>query len=58
MYRAFGRIDAEGTAILVVEQNTAMALAHASRGYLIERGAIALHGSAASLSSSRFRYTD
>ena len=51
MYRAFGRIHAEGTAILVVEQNTAMALAHASRGYLIERGAIALHGSAASLSS-------
>ena len=52
MYRAFGRIHAEGTAILVVEQNTAMALAHASRGYLIERGTIALHGSAASLASN------
>ncbi|MDF3010240.1 MAG: transporter ATP-binding protein [Burkholderiales bacterium] len=51
MYRAFGRIHAEGTAILVVEQNTAMALAHATRGYLIERGAIALQGSVESLSS-------
>ena len=52
MYRAFGRIHAEGAAILVVEQNTAMALAHAARGYLIERGAIALHGSVESLSSN------
>ena len=51
MYRAFARIHADGAAILVVEQNTAVALEHASRGYLVERGTIALHGSAASLAS-------
>jgi branched-chain amino acid transport system ATP-binding protein len=51
MYRAFARIHAEGVAILVVEQNTAVALEHASRGYLVERGLIALQGSAAALAS-------
>jgi branched-chain amino acid transport system ATP-binding protein len=51
MYRAFARIHAEGVAILVVEQNTAVALEHASRGYLVGRGVIALQGSAAALAS-------
>jgi branched-chain amino acid transport system ATP-binding protein len=51
MYRAFGRIHAEGVAILVVEQNTAVALEHASRGYLVEKGVIALQGPATALAS-------
>jgi branched-chain amino acid transport system ATP-binding protein len=51
MHRAFARIHAEGTAILLVEQNAAIALAHAARGYLVERGAIAMEAPAASLAS-------
>lgn len=52
MYRAFSRIHDEGTAILLVEQNTAMALEHASRGYLVERGAVVLEGPAAFLAAN------
>jgi len=51
MYEAFARIHAQGVAILVVEQNTAVALEHATRGYLVERGVITLQGTAAALAS-------
>ncbi len=36
----------EGTALLVVEQNAAIALRHAGRAYVLENGTIALHGTA------------
>ncbi len=42
-------INAQGTTILLVEQNAAMALSIAHRGYVIETGAMALQGSAAAL---------
>ena len=42
-------INAEGTTILLVEQNAPMALGIASRGYVMEAGRIVLHGAAAAL---------
>jgi len=40
------RINAEGTSILLVEQNAAMALSIANRGYVQETGQVVLSGSA------------
>jgi branched-chain amino acid transport system ATP-binding protein len=42
-------INRQGTTILLVEQNAAMALSIAHRGYVLETGNIALHGPAADL---------
>lgn len=42
-------INAEGTTVLVVEQNAAIALQVADYGYVMEQGRIVLEGSAASL---------
>jgi len=42
-------INRQGTTILLVEQNAAMALEIAHRGYVLETGAIVLTGSAAEL---------
>ncbi len=43
------RINAEGLAILLVEQNVVQSLAIANRGYVMENGHIALSGPAAEL---------
>jgi branched-chain amino acid transport system ATP-binding protein len=49
-------INAQGTTVLLVEQNAAQALRLASRGYVLETGSIALHDSAkALLADSRVR---
>ena len=45
-------INRQGTTILLVEQNAAMALAVAQRGYVIETGTIVLSGTAAELADS------
>jgi branched-chain amino acid transport system ATP-binding protein len=42
-------INAEGTTILLVEQNARMALQVASRGYVLQSGEIVLHDTAAAL---------
>ncbi|MFM9108713.1 MAG: ABC transporter ATP-binding protein, partial [Chloroflexota bacterium] len=42
-------INAQGTTVLLVEQNALMALAVASRGYVIQTGKIVLADTAASL---------
>ena len=42
-------INRQGTTILLVEQNAAMALSIAHRGYVLETGAVVLSGSAAEL---------
>ena len=52
MYQAFASIHAGGTTILLVEQNTAMALEYATRGYVLERGAVVLEGTAADLKAN------
>jgi branched-chain amino acid transport system ATP-binding protein len=45
-------INRQGTTILLVEQNAAMALAIAHRGYVIETGAIVLTGTAKELAGN------
>jgi branched-chain amino acid transport system ATP-binding protein len=45
-------INRQGTTILLVEQNAAMALAIAHRGYVLETGSIALHGTAEELAQN------
>jgi len=45
-------INRQGMTILLVEQNAAMALAIAHRGYVLETGSIALEGTAAQLSDN------
>ena len=44
-----GEISAAGTAVLLVEQNAQMALAHATHGYVLETGRVALDQPAAEL---------
>lgn len=49
LHRALVDIHARGTAILLVEQNTALALDVADRGYVLESGRIAIEGATAAL---------
>lgn len=49
MHEAFKAIHSRGTSILLVEQNVELALEVASRGYVLEAGAVMLEGSAAEL---------
>jgi len=44
VFAAIRRINAEGTAVLLVEQNVALAMAMASRAYVLEEGRIAAEG--------------
>ena len=46
-------INRQGVAILLVEQNAHQALAHATRGYVLETGRIAAHGTSEELQSDR-----
>ena len=49
MFETIAALNSQGLAILLVEQNVAESLALASRGYVLENGAIAFEGRAASL---------
>ena len=49
IFETIQSINRQGTTILLVEQNAAMALAVAHRGYVLETGSVALSGSAAEL---------
>jgi branched-chain amino acid transport system ATP-binding protein len=49
IFRVIQRINRQGTAILLVEQNAHLALEVAHRGYVLETGEIAWSGSAAEL---------
>jgi branched-chain amino acid transport system ATP-binding protein len=49
IFEIIGEINAQGTPILLVEQNALMALDAASRGYVLETGRIALAGPAKEL---------
>ncbi len=46
MFEAIRRINAEGTAVLLVEQNVSMALETANRAYVVEEGRIVAQGQA------------
>jgi branched-chain amino acid transport system ATP-binding protein len=50
LHRALAEIHRRGVSILLVEQNTAMALSVAERGYVLEKGRVVLAGSSAGLS--------
>lgn len=49
LHAALAEIHRRGVSILLVEQNTAVALSVAQRGYVLERGEIVLQGSSAEL---------
>jgi branched-chain amino acid transport system ATP-binding protein len=50
IFETVSDINRQGTTILLVEQNAAIALSVAHRGYVLETGSIALSGAAATLS--------
>jgi branched-chain amino acid transport system ATP-binding protein len=52
IFEIVAEINAQGTPILLVEQNALMALDAASRGYVMETGVIALEGPASELSAN------
>ena len=52
IFDTIGDINRQGMTILLVEQNAAMALSIAHRGYVLETGSIALEGTAAQLSNN------
>ena len=52
MHDAFIKIHAQGTSILLVEQNVSLALDVATRGYVLESGRITLQGSSAELNQN------
>ena len=49
IFETVADINRQGTTILLVEQNAAMALSIARRGYVLETGAVVLSGTAATL---------
>jgi branched-chain amino acid transport system ATP-binding protein len=51
MFALIARLNAEGLAILLVEQNVAQSLEVARRAYVLENGACAFHGTPAELLS-------
>jgi branched-chain amino acid transport system ATP-binding protein len=44
VFAAIRRINAEGTAVLLVEQNVALAMAMAGRAYVLEEGRVVAEG--------------
>ncbi len=52
IFTTLAELKAQGTTILLVEQNAQAALALADRAYVIETGAVVLEGSAAELAAS------
>jgi branched-chain amino acid transport system ATP-binding protein len=51
MFALIGRINAEGLAVMLVEQNVMQSLALADRAYIIEQGEIVLAGAAAAIAA-------
>jgi branched-chain amino acid transport system ATP-binding protein len=51
IFKTLDEIKAEGTTVLLVEQNANAALKHSDRGYVLETGAVIFEGSASMLAS-------
>jgi branched-chain amino acid transport system ATP-binding protein len=52
IFETINDINRQGTTILLVEQNAAMALSIAHRGYVLETGAVALSGTAGAMADN------
>lgn len=52
VFELISKINETGISVLLVEQNSAMALSIANRGYVLETGSITLSGSCADLSNN------
>jgi len=52
IFDTIAAVNRQGTTILLVEQNAAMALSIATRGYVLETGAVVLSGSARALAEN------
>ena len=52
IFTAIGEVNRQGTTILLVEQNAAMALGVAHRGYVLETGRVVLEGTADELAEN------
>jgi branched-chain amino acid transport system ATP-binding protein len=52
LFALMGELNRDGLALLIVEQNTVLALDIAARGYVLELGRIGLQGSAAMLAAN------
>jgi branched-chain amino acid transport system ATP-binding protein len=52
IFRAIRSVNREGVSVLLVEQNTKMALAAANRGYVMETGSIVVQGDADELKNN------
>ena len=52
IFSTIDEIKNEGTTVLLVEQNANAALKHSDRGYVMETGAVILHGSAAEIANN------
>jgi branched-chain amino acid transport system ATP-binding protein len=52
IFDTIGEVNRQGTTILLVEQNAAMALSIAHRGYVLETGAVVLAGTATALAEN------
>ena len=52
MKEAFERVNADGVSILFIEQNVQVALSMSRRGYILESGRLALHGTSEDLLES------
>lgn len=52
IFRAIRSVNREGVSVLLVEQNTKMALAAANRGYVMETGSIVVQGDAEELKNN------
>jgi branched-chain amino acid transport system ATP-binding protein len=51
IFSTIDEIKAAGTTVLLVEQNANAALKHSDRGYVLETGAVVLHGDAERIAS-------
>jgi branched-chain amino acid transport system ATP-binding protein len=52
IFETIAEVNRQGTTILLVEQNAAMALSIAHRGYVLETGRVVLSGTAATLAEN------
>ena len=52
IFSTIDEIKAEGTTVLLVEQNASAALKHSDRGYVLETGAVIFEGTAAEIANN------